>query len=268
MSADRSRGEGSSPPTGGRPDTVPGFPVLEEAGWSKAPGLVSGITLRGEGPDGVPADFGLTTTPSAWALVERLEALGRQLGFASVAVARQVHGDAVVCLSGTPEGGVRIPGEADGLITDAERLLLVATAADCVPVYLVDPGTGGIGLLHAGWRGVAAGILRSGVRSMGARFGTPPGRLRAHLGPGICGDCYEVGPEVLRALGRGGRASGHVDLRTVLAEQARSLGLEEERVSVSGRCTRCRSDQFHSHRGRGERAGRMAAFIGWHRRPG
>ena len=267
MSTDPS-GEEASPPGSGRADPDAGFPILAESGWSGAAGLVAGISLRGEGPGGTPADFGLTTTPSAWALLERLEALGRQLGFPAVAVARQVHGDAVACLSATPEGGVRIPGEADGLITDAERLLLVVTAADCVPVYLADPATGGIGLLHAGWRGIAAGVLRAGVRSMRARFGSPSGRLRAHFGPAICGDCYEVGPEVLRALGREGGSPGHVDLRAVLVDRARSLGLNEGRISVSSHCTRCRSDQFHSHRGRGERAGRMAAFVGWHRRPG
>lgn len=266
MSDDRP-GEFASPSVAGT-DPAEGFPVLEITGWADAPGLVCGITLRGEGPGGVPADFGLTTTPSAWEALERLEALGRQLGFPSVAVARQVHSDAIVCLSATPEGGIRIPGEADGLITDAERLLLVATAADCVPVYLADPEAGAIGILHAGWRGVVAGVLRSGVRAMGARFGSPPARLRACFGPGICGDCYEVGPEVLRALGKGADAAGHVDLRSLLCEQARALGLEERRVSASSRCTRCRSDQFHSHRGRGERAGRMAAFIGWHRHPG
>lgn len=267
---------------GASPDGDPGlrrgrgggaYPTLPVPGWSDAtPGLVAGITLRGEPGADPEADFGLTTAPSAWTLLERLEALGRQLGFPSVAVARQVHGDAVVCLEATPEGGVRVPGEADGLLTGSERLLLVVTAADCVPVYLVDPASGGLGLLHAGWRGTAAGVLRAGVRAMRARFGSRPERLRMHLGPAVCGDCYEVGPEVLRALGRspaggGGEAPGHVDLRAVLREQAGELGLEPGRTSVSERCTRCESDQFHSHRGRGERAGRMAAFVGWHRRP-
>lgn len=247
-----------------------GFPILATPGWEdEPPGLVSGITLRGEGPRGMPADFGMTTAPSAWALHERLEALARQLGFPGAAVARQVHGDAVVCVEATPEGGVRVPGEADGLVTASEGLLLVVTAADCVPVHLLDSETGGLGLLHAGWRGTAAGVLRSGVRAMRARFGTPAQRLRLHLGPAIGGECYEVGREVLRALGtETGSGRGRVDLRDVLVGQAVDLGVREESVSRSERCTRCESDQFHSHRGRGEQAGRMAAFIGWRHRPG
>lgn len=248
----------------------PGFPVLREPAWDvEKPAPVAGITLRGEGPGGEPADFGLTTAPSGRALCERLEALGRQLGFPGVAVARQVHGNEVVCLESTPEGGVRIPGEADGLLTASTGLLLVVTAADCVPVYLYDPDSGGLGLLHAGWRGTAAGVLRSGIRAMAARFDSRAERLRAHLGPAICGACYEVGPEVLDALGRpAGEGRATVDLRSVLAEQAIRLGLAADRITRSDRCTRCEADQFHSHRGRGERAGRMAAFVGWIRRPG
>lgn len=247
-----------------------GFPVLREPAWStEQTGLVAGITLRGSGPGGSPADFGLTTAPSAWDFLERIEALARQHGFPAVALGRQVHGDAVVCLETVPEGGVRIVGEADGLLTASPGLLLVVTAADCVPVYLHDPESGGIALLHAGWRGTAAGVLRSGVRAMAARFGSRPERLRAHLGPAICGACYEVGREVLEALGRPApERGGTVDLRSVLAERAAELGLAADRVTRSTRCTRCEADHFHSHRGRGEGAGRMAAFIGRNRPSG
>lgn len=251
----------------GPPD---GFPVRVVAPWTgRFEGLAAGLTVRGEGPGGDPADFGLTTSGSAWVLHERLEALAAQLGFPGAAVARQVHGAALVCLEATPEGGVRVPGEADGLLTSDEGLLLVVTAADCVPVYLLDPDAGGLALLHAGWRGVAAGVLEAGIRAMGARFGSAADRLLLHLGPAICGACYEVGPEVPEALGgAGGARSGHVDLRGVLAGRAAELGVGPARTSRSSWCTRCCADQFHSHRGSGQDAGRMAAFVGWRRRPG
>lgn len=246
-----------------------GFPVRTLAPWEERfDGLAAGLTVRGEGAGGEAADFGLATVPSAWVFHRRLEALATQLGFPGIAVARQVHGAAVVCLEPTPEGGVRVPGEADGLLTGGEGLLLVVTAADCVPVWLLDPASGGLALLHAGWRGVAAGVLRAGVRAMGARFGADPGTLLVHLGPAICGECYEVGPEVLEALGRGaGPTGGHVDLRDELAGRAGDLGVTAASVSRSSWCTRCDADQFHSHRGRGEDAGRMAAFVGWRHRP-
>lgn len=273
-------GPASPAPAGGRGRPVrepagaaegDAFPFREVAAWTgRFDGLAAGVTVRGRGPGGEAADFGLTTAPSAWALHARLEALAAQLGFPGVAVARQVHGASMVCLEPTPEGGVRVPGEADGLLTDGTGLLLVVTAADCVPVWLLDPDSGGLGLLHAGWRGVAAGVLRAGVRAMGARFGADPADLLIHLGPAVCGDCYEVGPEVLTALGRegAGEAGGHVDLRDELAARAGRLGAAPGALSRSAWCTRCRADQFHSHRGTGDDAGRMAAFVGWRRRSG
>lgn len=249
-----------------------GYPLFINAAWeARFPGLAAGITAAGAGPGGDEADFGLTTSGPAWTLFRRLEGLAGQLGFPASAVGRQVHGDAVTCLSPAPEPGLRVPGETDGLVTDATGLLLVVTAADCVPVYLLDPATGGLGLLHAGWRGVAAGILSSGVRAMAARFGASTGRLRVHLGPAVCGSCYEVGPEVPEALGlRAGPSTGTltVDLRDELARRARRLGIAGERTTRSAWCTRCRADQFHSHRGRGEDAGRMAAYLGRRRQPG
>lgn len=245
-----------------------GFPRFVHAGWeARFPGLAAGITAAGSSASGEEADFGLTTSGSAWTLFRRLEALAGQLGFPAVAVGRQVHGDGVTCLSPAPEPGVRVPGETDGLVARDPGLLLVVTAADCVPAYLVDPGSGGLGLLHAGWRGTAAGVLSSGVRAMRARFGAPAQRLRLHLGPAVCGSCYEVGPEVPRALGLPA-AERTVDLRGELARRAAELGIAPERMSRSEWCTRCRADQFHSHRGRGERAGRMAAYLGWRREPG
>lgn len=248
-----------------------GFPLFALEAWTdRFPGLEAGITGAGRSPAGEPADFGLATAPSPWVLFQRLEELGTQLGFPGVAVGRQVHGDAVTCLEPTPEGGLRVPGTTDGLLTGGGGLLLVVTAADCVPVYLLDPDGGGLGLLHAGWRGTAAGVLRSGVRAMTARFGTDPSRLLVHLGPAICGGCYEVGPEVLEALG-GAEAPAEgtlrVDLRDALRGRAAELGVPAERVTASAWCTRCDADHFHSHRGTGEAAGRMAAYLGWRSRP-
>lgn len=247
-----------------------GFPLHVLDGWTdRHPGLAAGITGAGRSADGEPADFGLATTPSPWVLFRRLEDLAGQLGFPGVAVGRQVHGSAVTCLEPTPEGGLRVPGATDGLLTGGEGLLLVVTAADCVPVYLLDPERLGLGLLHAGWRGTAAGVLRSGVRAMGARFGSDPSRLLVHLGPAICGECYEVGHEVLEALGRPAVDEGEarVDLRGELRRRAAELGVPEDRVTASAWCTRCDVDHFHSHRGTGHAAGRMAAFLGWRSRP-
>lgn len=234
-------------------------PLFRNLAWEEAhPGLAAGIT--GVGPGG---DFGLTTTPDAWTLSSRAEGLCARLGANAAIMVRQVHGRRVIPVAPAPSAGLLVAGAADGLVCAEPGVLLIVTAADCVPVYLLDPVSGALGLVHAGWRGAAAGALEAGVEALG-RLGTiPPGRIRVHLGPGICGDCYEVGSEVLRAFGRPEGASGHVDIRDELAARARASGIRPAHLSRSTWCTRCSRDQFHSHRGTQGQAGRMAAFLGW-----
>lgn len=239
------------------------------AGWEdEFPGLVAGVTAAAGG-----ADFGFTTAPSAWEHVGRVRGLARQLGFPRIAMVRQEHGCAVRHVPGGAWEGLLVAGDADGLVVDREGVLACVTAADCVPVYLLDPVRGRGALLHAGWRGAAAGILEAGVQALKGRDGDPS-TWRMHLGPAICGGCYEVGYEVLRAFGLPGDEGSHVDLRHLLARRAVAAGVPAGRVSRSAWCTRCSLDQFHSHRGKGAGAGRMAAYLGWkevgsvRRRPG
>lgn len=233
--------------------------VYVHAAWEREfPGLACGITAAGPG-----ADFGLTTSPDAWTLAGGMVGLGDGLGVPGVAMIRQVHGRRVLTVGAVPPGALLLAGDADGLVTDQRGVLLAVTAADCVPVYLLDPETGALGVLHAGWRGAAAGVLEAGVGALERELGVPAGRLRVHLGPAICGDCYEVGPEVLRAFGRHAEGPARLDLRRELAARAEEAGVEPNAIGVSTHCTRCGADRFHSHRGSGGTAGRMAAFLGW-----
>lgn len=226
--------------------------------WEDAfPGVVAGVTAVGE-----RADFGLTTVPSAWELVGRWSELAGQLGFGAIAVVRQVHGARLRSVKGPVPDGVLVAGQADGLLVERGGALACVTAADCVPVYVLDPASGRMALLHAGWRGASAGVVEAGLGAL-EEAGAEPARLRVHLGPAICGDCYEVGREVLRAFGLAGANGAHLDLRHALASRALAFGVEERRITRSAWCTRCSSDHFHSHRGRGARAGRMAAYLGW-----
>lgn len=240
--------------------------VRPAAGLEDVPGLVAGITLRGSDRGG-PDDFGLATGGSSWKVAERYAGLAAGLGFPSAAVGRQVHGATIVPAEQAPAAGLWIAGEADGFVGVAAGRLFVVTVADCVPVYLVDPESRAFALLHAGWRGAAAGILGIALDRLSREHGRPPGAFRMHLGPAICGDCYEVGPEVPRAFGRepaadpGGRST--FDLRAELTQRALSRGVESSRITVSALCTRCDQDRLHSHRGAADRGGRMAAYLGW-----
>jgi len=221
--------------------------------------LVAGITRARAG------DYSVSTNGTD-ALLEAYGALARRLGFDAVAVPRQVHGTEVLRVDGAalaaPGGesapAVLLAGRVDGLVTTRPGLLLVSTAADCIPVYLRDRAGRGVGLAHAGWRGVAGGILDRAVAAM-TWAGARREDLEIHLGPGICGACYEVDAPVLDALGLGGERA-RVDLRGILASRALAAGVRA--VTVSAHCTRCGAAGLHSHRGSGGQAGRMAAFIG------
>ncbi len=233
------------------------FPLYRLDSWEEAfDGVAAGITAAA-----ADSDF-FAARQSAWVFIERVEGLAGQLGFGAAAWARQVHG-VEVCIADGASYGVVSPGEADGLVARRADLLLLVTVADCVPVYLLEPSRGVIGLLHAGWRGAAGGILEQGLAALRATYDAEAGDLYLHLGPSICGECYEVGPEVLRRFGRQETEAAGVDLRAELVRQATSLGVRPERMSTSAWCTRCDLDRFHSHRGSGESAGRMAAFLGW-----
>jgi polyphenol oxidase len=101
-------------------------------------------------------------------------------------------------------------------------------------------------LVHSGWRGTEARIIDQAIRVLG-RARLSPDELRVHIGPAICGRCYEVSAEVrARLTGEASNRPGNVDIRSLIAEQATEAGVG--RVSVSSSCTRCDNGSFFSHR--------------------
>jgi hypothetical protein len=231
-------------------------PRFELAGWRDW-GLVAGVTGRGK--EGEPFDLGLSTDQPVRAVLDRWRALRSAIGgFDGVVIARQVHGTRVLWHDRV--SGMTIVDDADGHATQQPGVLLAVSLADCIPIYLFDPRHGAIALLHSGWNGTARGMLQAGVRALTREVGTAPADLVAHCGVGICGDCYEVGPEVATACGRPAAGPIHLDLRAVIAEQAKGLGIE--RVSISSLCAAHDATSFFSHRRSGGRDGRMVAYLG------
>jgi YfiH family protein len=160
------------------------------------------------------------------------------------ATARQVHGVDVHRHGGDWVGWLRAPN-GDGHFSPRPGTAIAVTVADCVPVFVAHPG-GAAAMIHAGWRGTAAGILGRGIDCF-REAGLEPADLAVHLGPSICGTCYEVGPDVYRELtGASVNQPTCADLRAILARQAESLGVH--RISTSRWCTRCHNDRFFSHR--------------------
>ena len=190
--------------------------------------------------------FGLLTDEPVHAVMGRWTALRRELrtGGPRLASASQVHGARVLVHQPGWEGWLRAD-EADGHVSMERGTALAVTVADCVPVFLVHP-SGVVCLLHSGWRGTAARIVERGIESMTQRD-IPAAEIRLHTGPAICGECYEVSADVYRQLtGRDTTAPATVDLRSLIADHARAMGVRH--ITTSASCTRCNNDRFYSHR--------------------
>lgn len=173
---------------------------------------------------------------------------------------KQVHGTNVVDAA-SAEPGVA----ADGAGTDKPGVVLAVLTADCLPVFLCDRAGTRIALLHAGWRGLAAGVIEAGVRRLGVR-GT---EVLAWLGPAIGPQSYEVGEEVRAAFigrdaaaGRAFRANGPgrwwADIYELARQRLHALGVGA--ISGGEHCTLREQDRFFSFRRDGQ-CGRMASLL-------
>jgi len=150
-----------------------------------------------------------------------------------------------------PADGVELP-ECDGQATALPNVAPMVMTADCLPVAVA--GRGAVAMLHAGWRGLAGGILAEGidaVRELGA-----DGRLEAAIGPGAGPCCYEVGAEVHAAFGTSGRT---VDLKALARERLEAAGVGV--VHDCGLCT-IHDERFFSHRRDRGVTGRQAG-VAW-----
>jgi YfiH family protein len=212
-------------------------------------GVLAFTTTRAAGTFGLSGGDPVGEVMARWtALLADTEARG-------ICVAPQVHGDRVLPHVTPWDGFLRTP-PADGHATQERGLALAVTIADCAPVFLAHP-SGAIAIVHSGWRGTEARIVQQAIRTL-ARAGLPPDELYVHIGPAICGRCYEVSADVrARLTGEEANRPGHVDIRSLIADQARAAGVT--RISVSSSCTRCDNDTFFSHRA-GD-SGRQIAVI-------
>jgi purine-nucleoside/S-methyl-5'-thioadenosine phosphorylase / adenosine deaminase len=233
-------------------------PRLELAEWASRYGLVAGITTRLGG-----FSLGLWTEEPAGQVMTRWRAFRRAFEprFPTVVLSHQVHGTDVRWHEDLAPGWLLLDG-ADGHATAQRGVLLAVTVADCIPVYLAAPERGVVALVHAGWRGVAGGILDRAVEVVAERSNVSRRDIVMHCGIGICGNCYEVGSEVAERLnGRPVDAGqSYVDLRSILVTRAAPLGIRQ--VTVSTFCSAHHNDRFFSHRASGGRDGRMVAYLG------
>lgn len=186
----------------------------------------------------------------------------------AIAQVKQVHGaDAIDAADAAPDRC------ADALIGRAARgpVAVGVRVADCVPVLVADESSGDVAAIHAGWRGVVAGVVRVGIEQLGA--GRPPGgaRLVAAIGPCIGSCCFEVGRDVAEQLARASHGArvvvaergdkSYVDLRAAVRAQLVAAGVSDARIDDVPGCTKHETARFHSFRRDGGSSGRMLAAI-------
>ncbi len=183
--------------------------------------------------------------------------LCEELGLRWLCASRQVHGSSVLRVrTRDGSGGEALALDADGHATALRGVGVMVLVADCLPVLLVSEGA--VAALHAGWRGLAEGVLQEGVRAVRELGGA--GEIVALVGPGAGPCCYEVGAEVHAAF-RGAQRVGarNIDLPALAHERLAAAGVE--RVERVGICTICDA-RLYSHRREGDRAGRQAG-VAW-----
>lgn len=181
-----------------------------------------------------------------------------------LATYRQIHSDVV---EKEEQPGIHAEG-ADGVITQTPNVVLMALAADCVPVIIVDPVQKALSVVHSGWRGTASGISSKAVTRMINEYESKSKDLWIGIGPSIGECCYEVSREVYektwQSVGQKRQAETdhpHLNLWDVIKEQMLLLQVPEKQILIAGHCTCCENDRFFSHRA-GD-GGRCALVASW-----
>jgi YfiH family protein len=196
--------------------------------------------------------------------------------------AKQVHGNNVAVVtgseigSGATETDTAIPA-TDALVTNIPDVPLVVLVADCCPIGLYDPVRRVVAMVHAGWRGTAAGIAAAAVVKMTEEFGSDPADLCAGIGPciGVC--CYEVGKEVYERFQQAFPEivdevfiahDGRFRLDLALSNQSilETAGVAKNNIETAALCTSCNTELFFSHRAEKGKTGRFGALIMLHDR--
>jgi purine-nucleoside/S-methyl-5'-thioadenosine phosphorylase / adenosine deaminase len=198
-------------------------------------------TRRGGVSEGPYAslNLGLWTDDESERVRDNRDRVREQAGVERLAQGRQVHGTRVVV-------DAQVIEEADGQVTTAPGVAAIVLAADCLPVALA--GRDAVGMVHAGWRGLAAGVLEAGAEAAGA--------VAAAIGPGIGPCCYEVGDDVRAIFATTERT---LDLKAIARARLQAAGVRE--IHDCGLCTACDAERFFSHRRDRGVTGRQAGLA-------
>jgi len=291
--------------------------ILRATNLSDFPWLIHGFSTRAGGSSrvygGETLNLGFTKDDSKAAVERNRAAFLRELGadrnegpkdalkasrsrnsqLWPLVSLRQIHSDIIHFVDSRTQSQLA----GDGLMMATPGLFIGIQTADCLPVILADPKQQAVGVFHAGWRGTIKRIVEKGVGEMHRRFGSRPRDLKAAIGPGIHGCCYQVGAEVRERfesqfsyaaelfheveerdpvrekypmLFLTARPPGHsilpkkifLDLVEANRQQLLAAGVPAKNIEASPLCTNCRPDLLFSYRAEQGKTGRMMAAVG------
>lgn len=174
-----------------------------------------------------------------------------QLSVSDLLLVKQVHGDKIFEAKSRVRPILEI--EADGLMTRQSGLAIGVLTADCVPVFFYDPFSAGVGIVHAGWKGLHQQIAGKMIARMRQSWNSDPAGVQVLIGPAIRKCCYEVGPEFKDYFPGfyaipAGKAKAHADLIGAVKAQLAQQGVQSEHIGDSGVCTACPGSRHFSAR--------------------
>ena len=236
----------------------------------RVPGVGAVMTTRRGGTSAAPfASMNLQPGADDPGAVAANQALLEEAIGARPVYLEQVHGDGVVRLTLAEAAPASAPPIADAAVTTEPGLACTVRVADCLPVLFAAPGARGVAAAHAGWRGLAAGVLERTVAALCEAAGCAPRELKAWLGASIGLARFQVGADVLNAFGAAASAPGArfvpdqpgrwlADLPGLARDRLRAAGVQS--IGGGGWCTVDDSERFFSFR-RDRITGRMAALA-------
>lgn len=236
---------------------------------SKQPGLVHAHSSRSyERKDGTTGELNFASENRS--MRSNVQWFLRSIGMnkEEVFLVRQVHGDVVYDLKDVSVSFSQVADVlADAIITRLVGQPIGVLTADCIPIVVYDSRLHVTGVIHAGRKGTALGIVSKTIKAMQKLYGCNPQDILAEMGPGIGVCCYEVDadciepfkkfyPDWTRLAKPSSSGKFMLDLFSANAEDARVAGIEPENISHTGICTSCQVERFFSYRREGT-TGRM-----------
>lgn len=246
---------------------VLGIPVIKSEILESFKDLSHGFSTRRGGDSPAPYDslnVGIAVGDLEGNVKKNRSLISEISGSIKSVYLTQVHGSDILVING--DDSIPLAHDtvrSDAVITDRRGLALVIQTADCQAALLYDPVKKVAGAVHSGWRGNVLDILGKTVRKMVEVFDSDPSDIRAAIGPSLgpcCAEFINFRTELPMELWKYGDEKCFFDFWEISRAQLRKAGLQADRISVSGLCTKCDKDSFFSYRG-SKITGRMAGFI-------